>query len=148
MYQPASNIEPYDVTLAPGKLSGSQSMTDMRNIIVVASSKEKSISIQATAQDDASIAKYGMLQKVEKVDDKNKAQAKNIAANKLTELNKITQKINLHLMGDDAVRAGRILEFNQPSIDMVGGYLVKNCTHSYSNNNHTMQLELEAINNG
>lgn len=148
MYQPASNIAPFDVTLAPGKLSGSQSMADMRNIVVVASSKEKSISIQATAQDDASIAKYGLLQKVEKVDDKNKAQAKNIAANKLAELNKITKKINLHLMGDDAVRAGRILEFNQPDIDMTGRYLVKNCTHNYSNNNHTMQVELEAVSSG
>ena len=51
-------------------------------------------------------------------------------------------------MGDDAVRAGRILEFNQPGMDMVGQYLVKNCTHNYSNNNHTMQLELEAVSSG
>lgn len=145
MYQPAENIAPFEVTLVPADISGSRSMADMRNIIKIVSGSEKDAHTVAETKDDAGISKFGMLQKVEKADDKDIAQARNIAKNKLVELNKITKSQSVLLLGDDAVRSGRILEFNQPNLGLVGQYLVKNCRHSYNNNNHTMQLDLEAV---
>lgn len=145
MYQPASNIAPFNVTLVPSNVSGGKSIVELKNTVVIASSKEKDVSVMAEVKDDSSITKFGMLRRVERVDDKDIAQVKNIAQNKLTELNKITQTQSLTLLGDDAIRAGRILEFDQPDIEMTGQYLVKNCTHSYSNHNHIMQLDLEAV---
>ena len=67
-----------------------------------------------------------------------------IQAAKRINVNKnLTNVIYFKLLGDDAVRSGRILEFNEEEIS--GRYKVINCTHTYGNNNHYMDLTLEAM---
>ena len=66
-----------------------------------------------------------------------------IAKTLLSDLNKVKKSFNVTLFGNDIVRSGRILVFNQPLIDLVGRYLVKNCSHSYNGKTHLMQLDLE-----
>lgn len=142
-YQPASNIASFNATVVPADVSGGKSMAEMKNIIKIVSSSEKDALVVAEARDDKGIGKFGMLQKVEFVDDKNSAQAGNIAKNQLAELNKIVQSQSVVLLGDDVVRSGRILAFNQPELEMTGQFLVANCTHHYTKAGHTMALELE-----
>ena len=77
------------------------------------------------------------------MDDKNNSQAANIAKVKLKELNKVKRSFKITLFGDDKVRAGRMLVFNQPEINLVGAFLVKNCTHKYNGRSHVMELDLE-----
>lgn len=122
----------------------------MANKIVVMSGNEKSTTVVATAQDDNSIKKYGTYVHYEKVDDKKKAQAAQIAKTKLKNMAWPTKATKCTLLGDNYVRSGRILKFNQPNINMVGEYLVTACHHSYDAGKHIMDCELvlnEEVNN-
>lgn len=122
----------------------------LANKIIIMSGKEKSQSVVATAKDDNSIKKFGLFVHYEKVDDKNKAKAQTIANNKLKQMAWPTKATKVTLLGDNYVRSGRILKFKQPNINLVGEYLVTNCSHSYDMGNHTMDCELvlnEEVNN-
>lgn len=122
----------------------------MANKVVILSGNEKNTTVVATKQDDESIKKYGLYVHYEKIDDKKKAQADNIATKKLKSMAYPNKTIKCTLWGDNYVRAGRILKFNQPNIGMVGEYLVTSCEHSYDGMKHTMNCELklsEEVNN-
>ena len=122
----------------------------MANKVVILSGNEKSTTVVATKQDDESIKKYGLYVHYEKVDDKKKAQADQIASTKLKNMSNPKKSISCTLLGDNYVRAGRILKFNQPNISMIGEYLVTHCTHNYDMSKHTMDCELtynEEVNN-
>lgn len=122
----------------------------MANKVVILSGNEKNTTVVATKQDDESIKKYGMYVHYEKIDDKKKAQADNIVTKKLKEMSTPKKTIKCTLWGDNYVRAGRILKFNQPNIGMVGEYLVVSCEHSYDGMKHIMDCELklsEEVNN-
>lgn len=122
----------------------------LANKIVIMSGKEKSQSVVATAQDDNSIKKFGLYVHYEKVDAKKKAKAQNIANTKLKQMAWPTKSTKVTLLGDNYVRSGRILKFKQPNINLVGEYLVTNCSHSYDMGKHIMDCELtlnEEVNN-
>lgn len=122
----------------------------LANKIVILSGNEKNTTVVATKQDDASIKKYGLYVHYEKVDDKKKAQADQIASKKLKEMSSPKKTISCTLWGNNYVRSGRILKFNQPNISMVGEYLVTSCTHNYDMGKHTMDCDLilsEEVNN-
>lgn len=114
----------------------------LANKIVILSGNEKNTQVVATKQDDESIKKYGLYVHYEKVDDKKKAKVDQIAKNKLQAMAHPKKSIKCTLLGDNYVRSGRILKFNQPNISMVGEYLVTHCTHSYDMGKHTMECEL------
>lgn len=114
----------------------------MANKVVILSGNEKSTTVVATAEDKESQKKYGTYVHYEKVDDKKKAQADHIAKNKLQAMSQPKKSIKCTLLGDNYVRSGRILKFNQSNINMVGEYLVVHCTHSYNANKHTMDVDL------
>ncbi|WP_353096243.1 hypothetical protein [Tissierella praeacuta] len=144
-FKPAHNIKSFNPLDTIGSISKSESIAEMRNSILISSSNEKSSRVVATAKDNKNIAKFGLLQEVESVDDKDIAKAKVIAQNKLKELNRIGEDISIELLGDDNVRAGRILEVNNDTFELQGQYLVKDCTHTYQNRVHKMNLTIEKV---
>lgn len=145
-FKPAKNIGKIDVLKAIGGISKSESIADMKNSILITSSNEKSSRIIAKSKDDDNISKFGLLQEVESVDDKEMADAQNIANNKLKELNRIGEDISIGpLLGDDDVRSGRILEIDNDMFNLKGQYLVKDCTHQYHNRIHTMDITVEKV---
>lgn len=144
-FKPAPNIGGFNPLLAIGNISKNESIADMKNSILISSGDEKSSRVVAESKDDNNIAKFGLLQEVESVDDKDIAQAKNIAQNKLKELNRVGEDISIKLLGDDNVRAGRVIEVDNDMFNLKGQYLVKDCTHSYQNRVHTMDLTIEKV---
>lgn len=112
-------IQPTDTLVKNiiSEFSSSYSMEDMTNKVVVISSKEKNTQIQATAEDTDSQQIYGTVQKVEKVDDKKVSQAQSIADGILSDKGKIKKSFSVTELGDDTVRAGRLLKFNYPEIN-------------------------------
>jgi len=126
-----------------GSFDSSYSIENMKNKITVVSSSEKNQQIFATEEDKANQNTFGILTKVEKIDDKKSSEAMQVAKNKLKELNKVTKTFSVTLFGNDDVRAGRVLVFNQPEINLKGAFLVKNCTHNYDGAEHYMRLDLE-----
>lgn len=145
-YKPATNLGGFDITKAIGSdISKQESLKDRKNSVIVSSENEKSTRILATAKDDESISNVGLLQEVVSVDNKNESKAKNIANNKLKLLNKNPEDISLSMMGDDNIRAGRIINIEEKNTQLSGNYLIKNCRHTYINNNHKVNVNLKSV---
>ena len=144
-YTPASNIAPFDVTLAPAMPSRSFSIEDMKNSVLIIAGEENAVYTVGKAQDTEFISKYGLLQEIETVDDENLNKAQNIAENRLKEFNKISESVSIHLLGDFNVRAGRIIKIKEDYTGLDGEYFIQSCSHSVSSTIHTMDLELERV---
>lgn len=123
-----------------------ESIDNLANRVVVISSSEKNTTVYAEAKNEQSIKMYGQYTHYEKVDDKKKAQAQKIADTKLKELSKTFEKATVTLLGDNYIRSGRIIQFEQPEIGLYGQYLVNHCTHNYSGSLHTMECEISKEN--
>ncbi len=114
----------------------------MANKVVILSGNEKNTTVVATKQDDDSIKKYGLYVHYIKIDDKKKAQADNIATKKLKSMSTPKRDTKCTLLGNNNIRSGRIVTFNQANIGLVGKYLIKECTHNYDGMKHTMDVNL------
>lgn len=119
-----------------------ESIDNLANRVVVMSSSEKNTTVYAEAKNEQSIKMYGQYTHYEKVDDKKKDKAKKIAETKLKELSKTFEKATVTLLGDNYIRSGRIIQFEQPEIGLYGQYLVNHCTHNYNGSLHTMECEI------
>lgn len=144
-YQPAKNIAEFDVMKAIGEIGRNQSIQEMKNSVVVTSQDENSVRVYAEEKDNANIKKFGLLQEVITVDDKDSVQAHNIAKKELKKLNRVVEDISVDLLGDDKVRAGRILEITNDNFELSGKFLVKQCTHTYQNSIHKMNLTVDKV---
>lgn len=120
------------------------SIEEMRNKVIVAADGETT-KVYAQSSDSDSIARFGQLTEVIGVDDKNAAQARNIAANTLAELNRIGETISCEMLGHDDIRAGRILNVGEPVTGLSGRYLIKSASHTENNGIHKVSVELEAV---
>ena len=119
-----------------------ESIDNLANRVVVISSSEKNKTVYAEAKNEESIKLYGQYTHYEKVDDKKKGKAQAIADKKLKELSRTFEKATITLLGDNYIRSGRIIKFEQPEIGLYGEYLVEHCTHSYNGSLHTMECEV------
>lgn len=120
-----------------------ESIDNLANRVIVISSSEKNKTVFAEAKNEESIKMYGQYTHYEKVDDKKKDKAQEIANTKLKELSKTFEKATVTLLGDNYIRSGRIIKFEQPDIGLYGEYLVQHCTHNYNGALHTMECELK-----
>lgn len=125
-------------------ITGSRSIEELRNQVIVAVTDEKKAQVKATAKSSSSIKKYGLLSAVETKDKLTAAKARNIAKNKLKELNRVAVEFTAEMPGNNAVRAGRKLYFDRPEVGVKGWYKVKSCTHTVNNGVHWMSCEMEA----
>lgn len=121
------------------------SIKDMKNKIVVVINDEDSKSVLAHSEDESSISKYGLLQQIESIDEKNKDDAENIAENILKEKNRIINdtSLNLHGIRDaETIKANRLIEINIGN-KLSGWYKIKSASHSLQNNKHAVSINLE-----
>lgn len=145
LFKPAFNIGAFDITTVIGNPSRSLSIENMKNSILIISGNEKSVRVLGEAKDTESINRYGLLQEIENVDEKERNQAQNIAENKLKELNRIIETCSLELIGNDTVRAGRVLTISEETTGIQGDYFILSCNHTLNGGIHTMSVELEAL---
>jgi hypothetical protein len=100
-------------------------------------------------QDSNKINEWGLLQYYESVDENaNEAQIKERADMLLKLKNRKTQIIKIPCIGNNTVQAGsgiiiNIPVFNKYNIINNRYYLVSKCTHKYSQNEHSMDLEVD-----
>ncbi|KQX69225.1 XkdQ/YqbQ family protein [Paenibacillus sp. Root444D2] len=145
MVRLSENSAPFPVTAAISNPSRKTSIDGMKNRVIVVSSGDDNVNILIERSDDENIAKYGLLTEVVTVDEKNESQARNIAKNTLADLNRIKEDISLGLLGHDDIRAGRILELNEPITGIVGQYVIKSANHSESNGIHKVSVQLGGV---
>jgi hypothetical protein len=139
-----------DMKITPKILIGSDivinsSIEDMKNKIIIVSGDEKNTSIIASVEDKVGQSKYGLLQVIETVDEKDISKAKNIANNLLKAQNKIFKDTSIPLLGikdAETIKANRLIELNVGT-KLKGWYKIKSASHSLSNNKHAVSISLE-----
>lgn len=141
----ASNIADDLVVNAISSPSRKRSIDEMRNSIKILLSDNNKVKIVAEIQNSQLIDKYGLLQEVASVDKEDLAQAKTIAQNMLKELGKIFEENSITVPGHDDIRAGRILEIQEPLTGMSGKYLIESAQHTLKNGIHMCALGLGVV---
>ena len=126
----------YSPTLK-GNVSHTLLIEDMKNSIKVITETDKVYTVKAVAKDADSIYKYGVLQDVFKIDEKD-GDANTYAKNKLSELNKIKESFSIEIIEtvNSYTRAGALI-----TVDNVN-YLIENTDHSIKNGVHYVKLGL------
>lgn len=114
-------------------------VTSMINTIQVISDEK----VILTKSDGPMLRKYGKLQKTISVDKKKKKEAAKNAQSELDELSKVIETTKVVLLGDDKVKAGRVIELNEKYTGIKGNYTIKDVTHTVSNGIHKMSVNME-----
>lgn len=126
------------------ELSYKESLEGLYNSIKVVSGSEENYKVEAYVKNDESIAKYGLLQLVEKIDEKDISKAKHTAQTLLKDKNKLNVSGSVVTNGDSKARAGMQVK-NLQNARFTGTYLIKSISHKVKNSLYTMQLKLEVI---
>lgn len=135
----------YPKVLYDEQISIDWSIENLKNKIQVISNGEDTSPIQAESVDPTSQWRYGQLQHVEKVDEKDISQAKNIADNLLKSLNRIECSTTIPVVvleGGETIRANRLMYFNNAKLT-AGWYKIKSVTHTVANGIHKANISLE-----
>lgn len=141
----ASNIAQELATDAISDPSRSRSIEEMKNSVKIISTDDKKTQIVTEVKNDNLIKQYGLLQEVVNVNKEDLAQAKNIANNMLKELGKVFEENSITVPGHDDIRAGRILEVEEPITGMKGKYLIESAQHTIANGIHMCNVGLGVI---
>lgn len=121
------------------------SIENMKNKILAVSNSESANPIQATSENPTSQWYYGTLQKVEKLDDKDLAQAKNIADNLLLSLDRIEHSTTVSIVvlsGAETIQANRLIYFDNEKLK-AGWYKIKSANHKVTNGVHKADICVE-----
>lgn len=132
-HKPAASLGAFDVTLAKGSISGSDSIEELVNSVVLVDKDGDAGRVLGRASNAASIAKYGLLQQVESLSgDENTAQARQRVKNLLQKQDKITKERTVEdLWGDDAAVSGALVQFVPNRYDVSGPMRITGVTHRY-----------------
>ena len=120
-------------------------MEDLINSVVLAEQEGDSGRVLGRASNDASIAKYGLLQQVESLSgDENTAQARQRVKNLLQEQDRIRKDRTVeNLWGDDAAVSGALVQFVPNRYDVSGPMRITGVTHRYGAE-HLMSVTVRA----
>ncbi len=130
--------------LVGADLAINSSISEMVNRVIVVSGSEGNVAVQAVAENKASIAKYGLLQVVKPLDDKDIAQASSIAANILVTgciIKNTTTVPLLALSSGEQIKANRKIFLNAGQLN--GWYKIKSAAHSLTDGQHRVSVGLE-----
>ena len=143
-HKPADNLGAFDITLAKGSVTGSDSMADLVNSVALAEGGDTG-KMLGRAYNAASIAKYGLLQAVETLSgDENTAQARRRLGTLLSQQDRLKRERTVdEIWGADEVESGILLQFHSNSYGVTGVQRVTGVTHRYGHP-HLMSLTVEA----
>lgn len=143
-FKPADNLAPYDITLAKGSVTGSDSMEDLINSVVLAEGGDTARTL-GRAYNAESIARYGLLQTVESLSgDENTAQARQRVKTLLAQGDRLKRERTVEtIWGADEVESGILLQFQANQYGVTGVQRVTGVTHRYGHP-HLMSLTVEA----
>lgn len=146
-HKPADNLPAFNITWALGQVSGEDSIAELRNAVLIAAEGDGKAYIGAQAKNAASVEQYGFLQYIQTVtSNPGTAQLKQMVQNLLSQLDRVGRTRTIgEIWGCDEVRSGVVLDFNSPAFGISGKNRVTRVTHHYGGAGHTMELEIEAL---
>jgi len=142
----AANLSPIQIDdLIGDDFTVTDSISELKNSIIVVSSKSDFVRVFESVSDQPSINKYGLLQEVISIDDKDEAKSRNIAQNALKKLNNVMSSTSIPTLGHKGLRQYRVLKLNAPEIDLVGEYMILSAAHTYADGIYRASLSLEVL---
>ncbi|MCQ4924754.1 hypothetical protein NE686_16745 [Tissierella carlieri] len=141
----ATNLPYESVTNAMSNPSRKRTIEEMKNSIKVIINNEDKIRLIDTVQNSELINQYGLLQKLVQVDRENISEAKVVAQNMLKDLGRVFEENSIDIPGHDDIRAGRLIEIEEPLTGMKGKYLIENANHTVTNGIHLCSVNLGVI---
>ncbi|MNW45599.1 phage late control protein GPD [compost metagenome] len=97
-------------------------------------------------KDSANIAKWGLLQYYQSIDENmNDAQARQLLEQLSKLKNRETKSLKIDALGNTSVRAGCYLHVAIEELAINQPYLVDECTHKFSGDEYTLQIDLKVI---
>lgn len=98
------------------------------------------------SQDSDNIARWGVLQLYQSVDENaNEAQIKQLLDQLMTIKNRETKSLKIEAIGDPRIRAGCYVPIEIGEYGINQPFLVNECQHRFDGADHTMTLELKVI---
>lgn len=140
-----SNNIPFNAGGSLKDVSVSQNFESRRNRVIVTDNTER-ILRRVVRQNAASIATYGLLTHVERVDTNKNNNLPQIARDKLIELNQNNTQISLTMLGDWRISKGRVIPINLPEYGLSGNYLILSAKHSIDDKREEIQLTVRRRN--
>ncbi|MEG1683700.1 MAG: hypothetical protein RR295_07710 [Oscillospiraceae bacterium] len=143
-HKPVENAAAFDITLAKGAVSGSDSMETLINSVLLTESGTDTARVLARAANAASIARYGLQQMAERLTgDESTAQARNRIAHLLAASDRLKCERQVDdIWGADEVCSGALLQFQGNAYGVTGLQRVTAVTHRYGTT-HRMSLTVE-----
>lgn len=117
--------------------------TDTYNYIkLVKPNKETGKSEVVVVKDTANIARWGMLQLLETINnDLNTAQMKAKGKEMMQYYNSVKNTFSFNALGINGLRAGMMIRVNVPDMKLDEYVLLERVTHTWRHDDHTMQIE-------
>ena len=142
-HKPADNLAAFDITIAKGTVSGSDSMDELYNSVLLTQSSQDA-AILGRGYNQASIDRYGLIQLVESLSgDEDTAQARQRIRTLLDQNDRLTQERQVdEIWGADEVESGVLLRFQANQFGVSGDQRVTGVTHRYGST-HLMSLTIQ-----
>lgn len=146
-HKPANNLAAFDITLAKGTVTGSDSMEDLVNSVLLTQDGTEETRVLGRGYNQASIERYGRIQMVESLSgDENSAQARQRVKTLLEQNDRLTLEREVSdLWGADEVESGVLLQFQANQFGVTGPQRVVSVTHRYGES-HRMSVTVQAPN--
>ena len=81
-----------------------------------------------------------------KVDTNKNNNLKQLAQDKLNELNKINEERSLSLLGDYRISKGKLIDFTNTYYGLSGVYLVTSASHTIDNQKELVKVSIQKLN--
>jgi hypothetical protein len=125
------------------KVSVKHSIQNLKNRVIVTDNANDKITKERIERDNASIAIYGLLTHVEKIDTDKNNNLKRTATEKLSELNRVTEEISLNIIADHRAGKGVIIPLNIEEYGLNGLYLITSANHRIYRNREEIAVNLK-----
>ena len=116
-------------------------------VVIVKGDEETGYTKAVIAQDESTIIKWGVLQAMLKAtDEMTDKQIEEYAKTYISVHNKPATSLTMSAIGDDSIIAGTLFKFKLTSVGVASRWMyASSCTHKYSNDVHTMDLEVTIL---
>ncbi|QIZ66697.1 XkdQ/YqbQ family protein [Geobacillus subterraneus] len=125
-------------------LSVNESIEETKTKVKVIGGTDKK-PVTVTVQNNSLVKQYGVMQHVERADEKlNKAQLQKLANQLLKEMGKVATDMSLESLGINEITSGSVIQVYNKMTGINGTYYVNSDTHHYENGVHTMSLTISS----
>ena len=125
------------------KVSVKHSIQNLKNRVIVTDNANDKMTKERIERANASIAIYGLLTHVEKIDTDKNNNLKRTATEKLSELNRVTEEISLNIIADHRAGKGVIIPLNIEEYGLNGLYLITSENHRIYRNREEIAVNLK-----